>query len=101
MAEEVGYLCSSSWPRGTYGDSNATDTDRDTNCCRNVTNAMSSTPYNGSNCNNTSFGSVHINGGANFAMADASVRYLNQDVSMSTYMALASRNGEEVLGNDF
>jgi prepilin-type N-terminal cleavage/methylation domain-containing protein/prepilin-type processing-associated H-X9-DG protein len=89
------------WTRGTYGDSDPTTTDRDTNCCRNVANAMSSTPYNGSNCNNTSFGSVHVGGGANFAMADASVRYLAPDISMATYLSLASRNGEEVIGSDF
>jgi prepilin-type processing-associated H-X9-DG protein len=90
-----------SWPRGTYGSSDPANLDRDTNCCRNVANAMGSTPYNGSNCNNTSFGSVHTTGGANFAMADASVRYITSDVSMATYLSLASRNGEEVLGNDF
>ena len=90
------------WTRGTYGSSDPNNLDRDTNCCRNVANAMSSTKYNGSNCNNTSFGSEHANGGANFAMADASVRYLDaSEISMDTYMALASRNGEEVLGNDF
>jgi prepilin-type N-terminal cleavage/methylation domain-containing protein/prepilin-type processing-associated H-X9-DG protein len=89
------------WTRGTYGSSDPNNYDRDTNCCRNVANAMSSTKYNGSNCNNTSFGSEHANGGANFAMADGSVRYLLPDVSMDTYMALASRNGEEVIGSDY
>ena len=89
------------WIRGTYGDSDPTTTDRDTNCCRNVANAMSSTVYNGSNCNNTSFGSLHANGGANFALADGSVRYVAPDISMSTYMSLASRNGDEVIGADF
>jgi prepilin-type N-terminal cleavage/methylation domain-containing protein len=88
------------WLRGSYDDTSTPD--RDTTCCRNVANALASTIYDGgSNANNVSFGSQHINGGANFAMADASIRYIMPDVSMRTYLSLASRNGEEVLKNDY
>jgi prepilin-type N-terminal cleavage/methylation domain-containing protein len=89
------------WTRGTYDDSPG-NLDRDTTCCRNVANSFSSTPYNGAdNANNTSFGSQHVNGGANFAMGDASIRYIMPEVSMATYLSLASRNGEEVIKNDY
>ena len=44
--------------------------------------------------NDISFGSQHP-GGTNFVMADASVQFLSQDISMNVYRALASRNGEE------
>jgi prepilin-type N-terminal cleavage/methylation domain-containing protein len=89
------------WSRGTYNDAIAT-LDRDTTCCRNVANAMKSTPYNGAdNANNNSFGSEHAAIGANFAMADASVRFISAEISMNTYLSLASRNGDEVLGNDY
>jgi prepilin-type N-terminal cleavage/methylation domain-containing protein len=89
------------WTRGTYDDSPST-IDRDTTCCRNVANAFCSTPYDGAdNANNTSFGSQHVGKGANFTMADASVRYIMPDVSMATYLGLASRNGEEVLKSDY
>ncbi len=87
------------WTRGTYDDS--TNPDRDTTCCRNVANALSSTPYNGSdNANNTSFGSEHTGGGANFALADGSVRWVSQGISLPTYLSVASYNGGEVV-NDF
>ena len=88
------------WLRGTYDDT--TTPDRDTTCCRNVANAIGSTPYdNADNANNVSFGSEHPVHGANFAMADASIRYIMPDVSMNTYLSLASRNGEEVIKNDY
>jgi prepilin-type N-terminal cleavage/methylation domain-containing protein len=44
--------------------------------------------------NDMAFGSFHT-AGTNFTMADASVQFIGQDISMSVYMALASRNGEE------
>jgi prepilin-type N-terminal cleavage/methylation domain-containing protein/prepilin-type processing-associated H-X9-DG protein len=69
--------------------------------CRNVTYTINSTPYNGSNnFNNMSFGSMHGGAGANFAMADGSVRFLSQDVNMGAYLAAASRNGGENLALD-
>jgi prepilin-type N-terminal cleavage/methylation domain-containing protein/prepilin-type processing-associated H-X9-DG protein len=80
------------WTRGTYDDSQ----DRDTTCCRNVANALGSTPYDGSsNANDTSFGSDHTGGGATFAMADGSVHYIAGTIAMGTYLSLASYNGGE------
>jgi prepilin-type N-terminal cleavage/methylation domain-containing protein/prepilin-type processing-associated H-X9-DG protein len=80
------------WTRGTYSDAQ----DRDTTCCRNVVNALKATPYDGSdNANNTSFGSEHTGNGANFALADGSVRWIGIDISMTTYLSLASYNGRE------
>jgi prepilin-type N-terminal cleavage/methylation domain-containing protein/prepilin-type processing-associated H-X9-DG protein len=67
---------------------------------RNVTNAINAmftvnviVPYN-----DVPMGSMHP-GGANFALADGSVRFISQTIDMATYRALASRNGGEVLGN--
>jgi len=42
------------------------------------------------------YGSHHP-GGANFALADGSVRFLSQTINMDTYLSLASRNGGEVI----
>jgi prepilin-type N-terminal cleavage/methylation domain-containing protein/prepilin-type processing-associated H-X9-DG protein len=86
------------WIRGTYDDS--TNPDRDTTCCRNVANAFKSTPYNGSdNANNVSFGSEHAGGGANFALADGSVRWVSAGISMGTYLSVASYNGGEIVSD--
>ena len=86
------------WTRGTYDDTR--NPDRDLTCCRNVANAMNSTRYNGSNnWNNASFGSMHT-GGANFAMADGSVHFLQAALPMNTYLSLASRNGGEAVSFD-
>lgn len=70
--------------------------------CRNVTNGINSiftanliVPYN-----DVPFGSMH-QGGMNCAFGDGSVRFLRQSLSIATYRALASRNGGEVLANDF
>jgi prepilin-type N-terminal cleavage/methylation domain-containing protein/prepilin-type processing-associated H-X9-DG protein len=49
----------------------------------------------GSDTNSSPFGSQHP-GGANFAMADGSVRFLSHNINFGTYLALASRNGGEV-----
>jgi prepilin-type processing-associated H-X9-DG protein len=82
------------WHRGTYSD----DQDRDTTCCRNVANAISSTPYDGSsNANDTSFGSQHAGNGANFALADGSVRWVDIQISMGVYLSVASYNGGETI----
>jgi prepilin-type N-terminal cleavage/methylation domain-containing protein/prepilin-type processing-associated H-X9-DG protein len=82
------------WTRGTYSDSQ----DRDTTCCRNVANALNSTPYNSSdNANNTSFGSQHAGGGANFAMADGSVQWIVASINLGTFLSLASRDGGEIV----
>ncbi|HEX6962997.1 MAG TPA: DUF1559 domain-containing protein, partial [Lacipirellula sp.] len=46
--------------------------------------------------NNLPFGSFH-QGGANFAFGDGSVRFINEDVDVETYLAYGSRNGDEVI----
>jgi prepilin-type N-terminal cleavage/methylation domain-containing protein/prepilin-type processing-associated H-X9-DG protein len=48
---------------------------------------------------NTGFKSHHP-GGANFVFADGSVHFLKQSIAMTTYCALGSRNGGEVVGSD-
>ncbi len=82
------------WSRGTYSDFQ----DRDTTCCRNVANAIRSTPYNGStNADDTSFGSEHTGWLTNFALADGSVRSINPDISLGIYLSVASYNGGETI----
>ena len=68
---------------------------------RNVTNPINGifsanliVPYN-----DMPFGSMH-SGGMNVTMGDASVRFLNQNLSMTTYRALASRDEGETLTLD-
>jgi prepilin-type N-terminal cleavage/methylation domain-containing protein len=86
------------WTRGTFDDT--TSPDRDTTCCRNVANAINSTPYNGAdNANNTSFGSEHAGRGANFANGDGSVRWIGTNISLGVYLSLASSNGGETMTN--
>ncbi|MFI4876582.1 MAG: DUF1559 domain-containing protein, partial [Blastopirellula sp. JB062] len=46
--------------------------------------------------NNGPFGSHHP-GGANFSLADGSVRFLPDTIDMNVYLGLASRNGGEVV----
>jgi prepilin-type N-terminal cleavage/methylation domain-containing protein/prepilin-type processing-associated H-X9-DG protein len=66
--------------------------------CRNVTNPINGmisanliVPYN-----DVPFGSQH-SGGMNICLGDGSVRFLNQNIGMTTYRALASRDeGENV-----
>ena len=48
---------------------------------------------------NTGFKSHHP-GGANFVFADGSVHFLKQSIAMTTYCALGSRNGGEVVSSD-
>lgn len=45
------------------------------------------------------FGSVHA-GGANFALADGSIRYISEAISKSVLQSLACRNDGKVLNND-
>lgn len=69
---------------------------------RNVTNPINGifsanlvVPYN-----DMPFGSMH-SGGMNVCLGDGSVRFLNQNLSMTTYRALASRDeGETITGLD-
>ena len=48
---------------------------------------------------NTGFKSKHP-GGGNFLFADGSVHFLKQSIAMTTYCALGSRNGGEVISAD-
>jgi len=45
------------------------------------------------------FASEHP-GGANFLFADGSVKFLKKSINLSTYCALGSRNGNEVISSD-
>ncbi len=76
-----------SWTRGNSGGSGAT---------KNVTNAINSTVYNGSNnFNDISFGSNH-SGGCNFVMGDGSVKFISKNTDINLLKALASMNLGEV-----
>lgn len=46
------------------------------------------------------FRSLHP-GGAHFSMCDASVQFLNEDIDHASYRALASRNGEDIIQEEF
>ena len=46
--------------------------------------------------NNGGYGSEHT-GGANFSFADGSVRFISESIAMEDYLALASRDGREVV----
>ena len=46
--------------------------------------------------NNLPFGSYHT-GGANFAMGDGSVRFINEGIDLNVYLAYGSRNGDEII----
>ena len=76
-----------SWLRGNTGGSGS---------CKNITNPINSTWYNGSNnFNDISMGSNH-SGGCNFALGDGSVRFINQNIDLSIYKACASMNSGEI-----
>jgi prepilin-type processing-associated H-X9-DG protein len=46
------------------------------------------------------YGSGH-GGGANVVMADGSVHFLRQDISLTTLQALSTRAGGEVITEDY
>jgi len=52
--------------------------------------------YNGSNINDLAMSSNHVQG-ANFALGDGSVRFINQSIDMSAYLAGATVNGKEAI----
>jgi prepilin-type N-terminal cleavage/methylation domain-containing protein/prepilin-type processing-associated H-X9-DG protein len=64
---------------------------------KNIFTAINSTPYNGSNFNDVSMGSMHAGGGAQFLMADGSTRYINPSIDFNAYLGLASREGSEAV----
>jgi prepilin-type N-terminal cleavage/methylation domain-containing protein len=75
-----------SWIRGQNGGSGTT---------KNVTYPINSTFYNGgSNFNDISFGSQHPNG-CHFALGDASVKFITQNIDLNVYKAAASMGGGE------
>jgi prepilin-type N-terminal cleavage/methylation domain-containing protein/prepilin-type processing-associated H-X9-DG protein len=45
--------------------------------------------------NNLPFGSLHP-GGANFALGDGSVRFVNEGIDLTAYLAFGSRNGDDI-----
>jgi prepilin-type N-terminal cleavage/methylation domain-containing protein/prepilin-type processing-associated H-X9-DG protein len=67
---------------------------------RNATNAINSAMKAAliAQFNEIPMGSMHP-GGANFALGDGSVRFIQESISMTTYRALASRHGREVIGD--
>jgi prepilin-type N-terminal cleavage/methylation domain-containing protein len=62
---------------------------------RNVANAINSPSI--ALFNDIAFGSMHP-GGANFVLADASVRFISDSIYLGTYWSLASRTGRETVG---
>jgi prepilin-type N-terminal cleavage/methylation domain-containing protein/prepilin-type processing-associated H-X9-DG protein len=80
-----------SWVRGQNGGCGTT---------KNVTYPINSTFYNNSNnFDDISFGSNHT-GGCNFALADGSVRFINQNINMNIYKAIASIKSGEIASPD-
>lgn len=74
------------WIRGNNGGSGT---------CKNVTVPINTEFYNGSNnFNHIAFGSQHP-AGCTFALADASVKFVSQNIDLYLYMVLASMNGGE------
>jgi prepilin-type N-terminal cleavage/methylation domain-containing protein/prepilin-type processing-associated H-X9-DG protein len=61
---------------------------------RNVVNAINSPSI--AVFNDIAFGSMHP-GGANFALADGSVRFVQETINLGTYRSLASRDGGEAV----
>jgi len=75
-----------SWIRGQNGGSGTT---------KNVTYPINSTFYNGSsNFNDISFGSQHP-GGCQFALGDASLKFITESIDLNIYKASASMGGGE------
>ena len=55
-------------------------------------------PQNGTQ--NMPASSAHT-GGVNVTLCDGSVRFVTSSISITTWRVLATRNGGDVLGNDF
>ena len=68
---------------------------------RNIATGINLTPWNNSsNFNNVSFGSMHT-GGAQFATADGSVHFISENISMTIYAAMATREAGEAINTPF
>ena len=87
------YLYWRPWTRGYYFDARGTLLYASKNV-KNPINSKFSDPWN-----DASFGSLHPNG-TMFSRADASIHFGPQNINMSVYRALASRDGGESVGND-
>ncbi|HEY1188681.1 MAG TPA: DUF1559 domain-containing protein [Gemmata sp.] len=87
MPNGLSYHQYRSWTRGFSGATSA---------CKNMSNPINSTVYNGSNnFDDISPGSQHT-GGANFALGDGSVRFINQSADINLLRALSTINSGEV-----
>jgi prepilin-type N-terminal cleavage/methylation domain-containing protein len=80
-----------SWVRGCFDSSNAANPTRNVNASINT--------FNIGVFNDIAFGSQHPNG-CNFCLADASTRFVSQNISLGTYKAAASRDGDENISLD-
>lgn len=75
---------------------------RHTNSLRTTENPVNTAPGTGvlySSTNNGAFMSRHTNG-ANFALGDGSVRFINQNIDITKYRALSTIRGNEVASPD-
>jgi len=88
-----------SWVRGN-NDPSSPGTPSGSGAAKNVSAPVnsginSSTVFDGTNFNDICFGSNHPQG-ANFALGDGSVRYINQNIDFNIYVALSSKNAKEI-----
>lgn len=95
MVGELAWRNAGNWRAWSRGQDDTTN-----HAGKNVRNGINVTVYNGVNQNDYSFGSDHPGGGAQFLLADGSVRWLSASISLSTYLSLASRNGMESATTD-
>jgi hypothetical protein len=81
-----------SWVRGN----DTASTPAGSGAAKNITYGINSAAgfYNGSNMNDLAMNSNHVQG-ANFALGDGSVRFINQGIDLTTYLAGATVNGKE------
>jgi prepilin-type N-terminal cleavage/methylation domain-containing protein/prepilin-type processing-associated H-X9-DG protein len=72
-------------------------------CAINCTNGQQVTTYPDRYYGTDGTGAVYgfHSGGVNVLMADGSVRFISQSISVQTFAALVSRNGGEVINYDF